>query len=93
MNAIHYFDHDDLIMSTACYYLGRRTANVEDFCRRLVTAWPVLSQPVRDYVQRIVEDAFRREQRPLSFCPLGDDCDRASWCKVRACWLSPQRAS
>lgn len=33
-----HFDINDLIMSTASYYLGRRTANVDDFCTRLVKA-------------------------------------------------------
>jgi hypothetical protein len=90
MNAIHYFDHDDLIMSSASYYLGRRTAMVGDFCDRLVSAWPYLSKPVRDYIQRIVESEFAREailvKLDPTFNPFGNACDRDSWMEVRECW-------
>ena len=84
------FNFDDLVMSTTAYYLGRRTINVDSFCDRLVKAWPDLSPNVRDYIQRIVEAEFSREAILKSldnqFNPFGDDCDRESWCKVRACW-------
>jgi hypothetical protein len=56
----------------------------------VVIAWPQLSDNVRDYIQRIVEDFFRRqeimqEMQP-GWNPFGDACDRESWCKVRAMW-------
>ena len=87
---VGHFDFDDLVMSTTAYYLGRRTINVDSFCNRLVKAWLDLSPNVRDYIQRIVKAEFSRELILKSldnqFNPFGDDCDRESWCKVRACW-------
>lgn len=85
-----FFDVDDLIMSATSYYLGRMTANVGDFCRRLVQAWPNLKLSTRDYIQRIVEHEFDREsiakRHGLSQNVFGMDCDREAWEKVRACW-------
>jgi hypothetical protein len=60
-DAIRHFDADDLIMSTAAYYLGRSTINVGDFCQRLRRAWPELSGDVRAHIQRLVESQFARE--------------------------------
>jgi len=73
------FDAHDLVMSATSYYLGRRTIAVDEFCRSMVESWPNLPQHVRDYVQRVVEDAYRRDI-------LGFDCDRRSWDSVRALW-------
>jgi len=89
-DAIRHFDTDDLIMSTADYYLGRRTANVGDFCQRLRRAWPELSEGVRAYIQRLVESQFAREGvlRRLYLDPdwtlfVGD---RDEWVAVRDLW-------
>ena len=84
------FNGDDLIMSATSYYLGRQTISVDAHCQCLIRAWPRLSENVREYVQRIVEDAFRRESILMSmdpaFNPFGDACDRESWVNVRKCW-------
>lgn len=85
-----FFDVDDLVMSAASYYLGRMTANVDDFCNRLVAAWPQLRLSTRDYIERIVEEAFERESRAKAHGwkqdVFGMDCDRQSWKKVRQLW-------
>ena len=90
MNAIHYFDHDDLIMSSAAYYLGRRSSGVGDFCHRLRTAWPELNDGVRAYIRRLVESEFAREgilrRLQRDWTPFGDDCDRDEWVAVRNLW-------
>jgi hypothetical protein len=89
---LRHFDTDDLIMSTAAYYLGRQTINVGDFCRRLRRAWPELNENVRAYVQRLVESQFAREGvlRRLYLAPdwtlFGDACDRDEWVAVRRLW-------
>lgn len=84
------FNGDDLIMSATSYYLGRQTISVDAHCQCLIRAWPRLSQGVREYVQRIVEDVFRREvilrEMDPDFNPFGDACDRESWVNVRKCW-------
>lgn len=84
------FNGDDLIMSATSYYLGRETISVDAHCQCLVRAWPRLSESVREYVQRIVEEAFRREAlmqdlKP-GYNPFGAACDRESWLNVRKCW-------
>jgi hypothetical protein len=94
MNAIHYFDHNDLIMSATAYYLGRRTISVGDFCQRLRRAWPELSEDVRDYIRRLVESEFAREGilRRLNLHPqlnsFSDACDRDEWVAVRGLWAT-----
>ena len=84
------FDIDDLIMSTAAYYLGRMTANVDDFCSRVIEAWPLLGAGTQEYIERIVEDAFARESLAKTHGweqnIFGMECDRESWSKVRQCW-------
>lgn len=84
------FDIDDLIMSSTAYYLGRRTILVDDFCRRLINAWPLLPDGVKQFVERIVEAEFSREtlvrQFQSDWTPFGDNCDRESWLNVRRCW-------
>lgn len=56
-----HFDQADLVMCGAAYYLGRTTIAVDDFCNRLVRAWDSLPEHVQDYIQRIVDEAFRRD--------------------------------
>jgi len=95
-----HFDIDDLIMSTASYYLGRRTVSVDDFCTRLVLAWLILAAHVKDYIRRMVEAEFIKEEifikdgHPgLVENLFGDACDRESWMKVRECWKSNPQSS
>ena len=92
MSGVESFNHDDLIMSSTAYYLGRQTINVESHCQSIMRAWPRLSQNVREYIQRIVEDFFKRQEIVQSWQhdwnPFGGECDRESWQKVRECWIS-----
>lgn len=86
-----YFDTEDLVKSSADYYLGRTSANVEFFCRDLCRAWTLLPEHVQRYIRMIVEEAFSRDDRLRSsgraeHLPLGHDCDRRSWERVRALW-------
>ena len=93
MGGIHFFNHDDLIMSATAYYLARQTISVDAHCQCVVRAWPQLSDNVHDYIQRIVEEVFQREEIMQTvqpgWNPFGDACDRESWCKVRECWAKP----
>lgn len=85
MPTVYEFDVSDLVMSSTAYYLGRRTANVSDFCSRLCLSWDRLPLAVQAFVTRIVEEAFAREGAGAA-CALGDACDRAAWERVRHCW-------
>lgn len=74
------------------YYLGRTTYAVGDFCRALIRHWPTLTEHTRATIKRDVEEEFERDdraRRPKSntiMMPLGRDCDRAEWEKVRELW-------
>lgn len=84
------FDLNDLVMSATAYYLGRMTHLVDSHCDAVVKAWTDLPTHVRDYIQRIVDEAFSRHEIVKTLGkdlgPLGNNCDRESWEKVRACW-------
>ena len=88
---VEHFDVEDLVMSATSYYLGRMTTLVETHCERLVKAWPTLSTGCQDYIRRVVETAFERDEAvkgggELQYRPLGMECDRECWRKVRALW-------
>ena len=86
------FNTSDLIMSAASHYLGRRTEAVSSFCEQLVASWDDVPRFAADYIERIVEEAFQRddrhrEQKSDESCrPLGHDRDRAAWERVRQLW-------
>lgn len=86
------FDVDDLIMSATTYYLGRTTIHVADHCGKLIQAWSMLRPNTRSFIERVVEEAFARddycrgiETKPFLFA-LGHDCDREAWERVRSLW-------
>ncbi len=87
------------------YYLGRRTYAVADFCGMLRRQWAFLPEATRKIIERDVGEAFQLDdemrrwgpERDASrWRPLGDDCDRKQWERVRALWLptaAPHTAS
>lgn len=72
------------------YYLGRETYAVGQFCDILIEAWPALSKRTQALIRRDIEEAFERDDaarfRVQTWIPLGRDCDRAQWERVRALW-------
>ena len=78
---VYAFEADDLIMSTAAYYLGRKTIQCHAFCDKLIESWDELPENVRQFVKRIVENAFHRGGDAL-----GSDVDLRVWERVRKCW-------
>lgn len=85
----------DMVISTTRYYCGRCTGMVSTWCDWLIEWWPQLPEHVRTAIRNSVEDAFRRDDfardtinlgRSFGSYPLGHDCDRASWEKVRQLW-------
>lgn len=72
------------------YWCGRRTIAVGSFVEMLIAAWPNLSDRVHAGIQRDLEDAFAEDEKSRadnsSYKPLGDDCDRALWERVRKLW-------
>ena len=78
------------------YYLGRMTYAVSDFCEALRAEWARLPESVRGIIKRDIEAEFDRDDKyrtahvgrpPFSGChPLGQDCDRRQWERVRELW-------
>lgn len=80
---LQHFELDDLIHSSFRYYLGRRTIATCAFARSLAAAWPLIAKHTREMIARELSQAYSEAERHPEWKPLGDDCDRESWDKVR----------
>jgi hypothetical protein len=80
-------DLDILWIGAFRYYLGRRTHAVSDFCHLLLIQWNSLPTRTKTIIQHELSNAFLRDDddrdKGLSHLPLGADCDRAEWEKVK----------
>ena len=88
MNA---YGRDDLMAVAAFRYcLGRMTYIVSDCACWLIEQWPNIAENARKVIQRDLEDAFKRDDEARAdgndYKPLGHDCDRMQWEKVRRLW-------
>lgn len=83
-------DEFHLYIGATRYYLGRMTYAVEEFTRTLIRNWENLSDETRSIIKRDVEEEFALDdaarERGDQHKPLGWDCDRQSWEKVRRLW-------
>lgn len=81
-----------MALAAVRYCLGRSSYIVGDCADWLITIWPELSSDTRALIRRDIEDAFDQDDRArsaaLHYKPLGDDCDRRQWERVRALWAS-----
>jgi len=82
---------DDLMaIAAARYCLGRRTYITSDCSEWLIAQWPNIKPSARAVIQRDIEDEFKRDDdaraNGAAYKPLGWDCDRAVWQKVRELW-------
>lgn len=72
------------------YYVGRMTYAVSDFCDLLIANWAALPESTRKLIQRDLEEEFHRDdaarERGSEHLPLGNDCDRRQWERVRLLW-------
>lgn len=72
------------------YYLGRCTYAVSDFCQLLIQEWGNINPHCQRLIQKELENAFVRDDMDRldkeEFLPLGDDCDRKNWERVRELW-------
>lgn len=87
-------DFEYMIMSTVDRALGSRTIAAMTFVQDLERHWEAIPVRVRDYIQRVVEERFviddeKRAAGLMEFLPLGMDCDRREWEKLRARWRVP----
>lgn len=84
-----------VVVATFRYCLGRQTYIVQECADWLTLHWPVIEQPVRNLIQRELEaafvkdDAIRAAAGPgTGYKPLGWDCDRREWERVRSLWAN-----
>ena len=69
------------------YFLGRMTIATCMFAEDLAKAWPYLEPNTQSLIMRELEEEFKRDDdaraENKNYKPLGHDCDRAAWQKVR----------
>ena len=85
------YGRDDLMAVAAFRYsLGRMTYIVGDCADWLIEQWPNIAERARNIIQRDLDEAFKRDDEYRAdrqdYKPLGHDCDRAQWEKVRRLW-------
>lgn len=72
------------------YYLGRRTYAVGNFCDMLIANWSSFDDATKVLLVGEIETEFDRDDLARlesdGYNPLGDDCDRQSWERVRNLW-------
>jgi len=85
------FGRDDLMAIAAVRYcLGRQTYIVGDCADWLIDQWENISQQARTIIKRDIEEEFERDDeardRGDKHKPLGANCDRQEWERVRKLW-------
>lgn len=87
------FGRNDLMAVAAFRYcLGRKTYIVGECADWLIEQWPNFSDNAKAIIKRDLEDTFLSDDETRAagvdtfFKPLGMDCDRAQWERVRALW-------
>lgn len=88
---------DWMIINAVRYATGRMTYAVLETCDWLVANWSNLPERVRQIIRQDLECEFRRDDmaradpyRAKMILPLGHDCDRAQWERVRRLWGNPK---
>lgn len=83
-------ENGEMAVCAVRYCIGRMTYIVGDCRRWLEAAWPELPRPARYCIERDVEEAFTKDDEARANGrdrkPLGLDCDRAEWERVRKLW-------
>lgn len=81
---------DLMAIAAVRYCIGRMSYIVGDCADWLIAEWPQFEEGARRCIQRDIEEAFTRDdearERGDEHKPLGMDCDRASWERVRELW-------
>ena len=96
-NGLGAWGRDDMMAIAAVRYcIGRMTYITGDCGEWLLQQWPNIRPSARAVIQRDIDEAFARDDEAResgdSYRPLGCDCDRAEWQKVRELW-APNAAS
>ena len=79
-----------MVMAAFRYCLGSRTYIVGACADWLIDIWPMLSENTRSVIRRDLEAEFKRDDDARAYDyehkPLGWDCDREDWERVRKLW-------
>lgn len=82
--------NDFMVIAGFRYALGRRTYAVGICADWLIEQWPNLKEDTRAVIKRELEEEFARDDAARDhkneYLPLGADCDRAEWERVRGLW-------
>lgn len=76
------------------YCLGRRTYIVGSCVDWIISNWEKFPENVKNLIERELEEAFGEDDKERlhianpDWLPLGHDCDRKDWERVRSIWLS-----
>lgn len=81
---------DLMVLAAFRYCLGRRTYIVSECADWLIANWSEFGDSVKALIQKELEEGFDKDDGHRSsnsnYRPLGDNCDRAEWERVRALW-------
>ena len=85
----------DLMVTAAFRYCcGRQTYIVGACADWLIEQWPNFADNAKAIIRRDLEEEFWRDDeardRGENYKPLGSDCDRANWERVRHLWANAQ---
>lgn len=91
MNKVDKYGRGDLMAIAAFRYCcGRMSYIVSDCADWLISVWPELSDNTKTVIQRDLEREFQKDDQARlagdQYKPLGMDCDRAEWERVRKLW-------
>ena len=79
-----------MAMAAFRYCLGRMTYIVGDCERWIFANWEHFPENVKALIQREVEKEIKSDdearERGDNYKPLGWDCDREAWIRVRSLW-------
>ena len=88
-------DRGFIAVSAVRYALGRMTYVVEETADWVIANWAMLPERAKYIIQWGVEWELKRDDiarsRGLSHKPLGADCDRKQWERVRALWKTEEK--
>jgi hypothetical protein len=75
-----------MITAAVRYCVGRRTYIVGECVDWILANWRDWPENVRTIIQRDLEGEFDRDAQVPNWNPLGDDCDKREWERVRELW-------
>lgn len=91
MNPEKLYGRDHLMVIAAVRYcIGRMSYIVSDCADWIIANWNEWPANTREIIKRDIEDEFKRDDEARDdgreWRPLGWDCDRKEWERVRRLW-------